>query len=113
MQRSQMDGGQLQANNNPDGLGQGDFEQVYAPRRIGGEPGETTIELESNPDGLPMTEGEFASNPAGQSLVPYADVFGDYRGAANRALDSGYVPLGLRDVVREYFTSLEPRGRSE
>lgn len=113
MQRSITEGGQLQASNNPDGQGQGDFEQVYAPRRIGGEPGETTIELESNPDGLPMTEGEFASNPAGQSLVPYAEVYGDYRGAANRALDSGYVPLGLRDVVREYFTSLEPRGRSE
>ncbi len=113
MQQSPMDGGQLQASNNPDGQGQSDFEQVYAPRRIGGEPGDTTIELESSPDGLPVTEGEFASNPAGQSLVPYADVFGDYRGAANRALDSGYVPLGLRDVVREYFTSLEPRGRGE
>jgi hypothetical protein len=113
MQRSMTEGGQLQASNNPDGLGQSDFEQVYAPRRIGGEPGDTTIQLESNPDGLPMTEGEFASNPAGQSLVPYADVFGDYSSAANRALDSGYVPLGLRDVVREYFTSLEPRGRSE
>lgn len=113
MQGTMTDGGQLQASNNPDGQGQGDFEPVYAPRRIGGEPGDTTIELESNPDGLPMTEGEFASNPAGQSLVPYADVFGDYRGAANRALDSGYVPLGLRDVVREYFTSLEPRGRGE
>jgi hypothetical protein len=113
MQGTMTDGGQLQASNNPDGRGQGDFEPVYALRRIGGEPGDTSIELESNPDGLPMTEGEFASNPVGQSLVPYAEVFGDYRGAANRALDSGYVPLGLRDVVREYFTSLEPRGRGE
>jgi hypothetical protein len=113
MQRAPSAGGQLQARNNPDGRGQGDFEPIYAPRRIGGELGETTIQLESNPDGLPMTEGEFASNPAGQSLVPYAEVFSDYRGAANRALDSGYVPLGLRDVVRQYFTSLEPRGRSE
>ena len=40
--------------------------------------------------------------------VPYNQVYSDYANAANHALDSGYVPLGLRDVVRDYFTSLEP-----
>ena len=42
------------------------------------------------------------------SIVPYNQVFGNYAEAANRALDPGYIPLGLRDVVREYFTSLAP-----
>jgi hypothetical protein len=26
----------------------------------------------------------------------------------NRALDNGYIPLGLRDLIRDYFGSLDP-----
>jgi hypothetical protein len=36
-------------------------------------------------------------------------VFSDYSRSASRALDSAYIPLGMRDIVRDYFTSLEPR----
>lgn len=42
------------------------------------------------------------------SIVPYQQVFGDYRDAANQALEDDYIPLGLKGYVREYFTSLEP-----
>jgi hypothetical protein len=42
------------------------------------------------------------------SLVPYEQVFGDYRDAANEALSEEPIPLGLRGLVREYFSSLEP-----
>jgi hypothetical protein len=100
--------GQIRAQNNPDGGGEGQFDPIYAPRRLGGALGDTDIQLESDPDSVPMTEGEFSQNPTGQSFVPYTEVYGDYRQAANRALDSDYIPLGLRDVVRDYFTSLEP-----
>jgi hypothetical protein len=40
--------------------------------------------------------------------VPYRDVFTRYRAAASRALESETIPLGLRDLVRDYFSSLEP-----
>ncbi len=43
-----------------------------------------------------------------RSIVPYQQVFGDYRDAANEALQDDYIPLGLKGFVREYFTSLEP-----
>jgi hypothetical protein len=43
-----------------------------------------------------------------ESLVPYTQVFGDYRQAAYQALEDPYIPLGLRDFVRDYFSSLEP-----
>jgi hypothetical protein len=42
------------------------------------------------------------------SLVPYEQVFGDYRDAANEALSSESIPLGLKGLVRDYFSSLEP-----
>ena len=93
--------------NNPDGEGEGNFAEVYAPRRVGGEGGPEVF-LEPESSDVPLMEGEFADNPTGQSLVPYNQVFSDYSNAANRALESDYIPLGLRDVVHDYFTSIEP-----
>jgi len=68
--------------------------------------------LEPDSSSAPVVEGEFAQNPAGESVVPYNEVFADYANAASRALESDYIPLGLRDVVRDYFTSLEPSSPS-
>lgn len=94
--------------NDPDGQGEGEFAPVYSPRRIGGEGESNPLFLESDPSDVPLTEGEFAENPTGEALVPYNQVYSDYSDAANRALESDYIPLGLRDVVHDYFTSLEP-----
>jgi hypothetical protein len=43
-----------------------------------------------------------------RSVVPYHQVFGEYRDAAYEALSGDYIPLGLKGVVRDYFSSLEP-----
>ena len=43
-----------------------------------------------------------------ESLVPYEEVYSDYRRAAYIALEEEYIPLGLREYVKDYFTSLEP-----
>ena len=67
------------------------------------------VELAPDDSNAPVREGDFSENPNGQVTVPYNQVFSDYADAANHALDSDYVPLGLRDVVRDYFTSLEPK----
>ncbi len=105
---TQATGGEIEQNNNPDGQGEGQYDPVYAPRRIGGT-GSDQIVLEPEPGDVPSVEGEFAENPTGNASVPYNQVFSDYSNAANRALESDYIPLGLRDVVRDYFSSLEPR----
>ena len=102
---------QNNANNNPDGEGEGAFDQIFAPQRLGGQQGEAQIELEPDPDDMPVVEGEFSQNPQGNTTFPYNEVFSDYADAANRALESDYVPLGLRDVVRDYFSGLEPSNR--
>jgi hypothetical protein len=96
--------------NNPDGQQGtgGNMPLIYAPQRIGGELGENEIILEPDGSGAPVVQGEFAENPTGANAVPYNEVYGEYAEDANRALESDYIPLGLRDVVRDYFTSLEP-----
>lgn len=99
---------QEEANNNPDGRGVGDYEAIFAPRFSVEGTGDETVELAADPGELPMDEGDFQDNPFGQSVVPYSEVFSDYANSATRALESDYIPLGLRDVVRQYFTSLDP-----
>ncbi len=100
--------GLLDANNNPDGLGEGDYTPIYAPERIGGPQGDEQMILEPDTGNAPVVEGDFSSNPTGNARVPYSQVFRSFFNAATRNLDTGYVPLGLRDVVRSYFTSIEP-----
>ncbi len=93
--------------NDPDGLGQREFAPVYAPRRIGASQGPELF-LENDPGDSPLLEGDFAPNPSGEALVPWNEIYGDYLDAASRALESDYIPLGLRDVVHDYFSALEP-----
>jgi hypothetical protein len=99
--------GQVPQTNAPDGQGQGQFDSIYAPQRIGGSGG-PEVQLDPNSSNSPVEEGNFSENPTGNVTVPYNQVFSDYSNAANQALQSDYIPLGLRDVVRDYFSSLEP-----
>lgn len=41
------------------------------------------------------------------SLIPYQQVFPAYQEAANEAIANDVIPLGLRDTVHDYFSSLE------
>lgn len=104
---AQANNGSSSQNNSPDGTGEGQFEAIYVPRRVNGE-GTEEIQLDPNASDNPVQEGNFAPNPNGDSSVPYNQVFSDYSNDANRALESDYIPLGLRDVVKNYFSSLEP-----
>jgi len=42
------------------------------------------------------------------SYVPYSQVFGQFYQYALTTLDRGYVPLSVKDYVRDYFSSLDP-----
>lgn len=88
----------------------GELDSVFAPWQQS-QPGE--------PDFLPgrqTGEGEETTREGAQpqpgvasaSLVPYAQVYASYAAAAAEAMEREYVPTGLRDYVREYFTQLEP-----
>jgi hypothetical protein len=41
-------------------------------------------------------------------LTPYTDRFAEYRDTALESLDTLIVPTSVRDVVRDYFTQLQP-----
>lgn len=105
-------GDQMPTDNDPGDGGETPYDDVYAPQRIGGEGGEQ-VDVPGNPDaGMPTgAEGDFADNPFGSSNVDYEEVWADYADAINEALESGYIPLGLRDIIRRYFLRLSPETR--
>lgn len=96
------------------GPGGGHSENIFAPDLVDlsqfeGEEIELPAECIANPADcgglLSETQTEFGDE---QSTVPYEQVFGDYRNAANEALADDYIPLGLKGYIRDYFSSLEP-----
>jgi len=70
---------------------------------------------------LPDDKGKTVANPnanananpgvSNQSSVPYQQVYTEYAKTADDAIQNGSVPSNLRDFVRDYFSSLNPRLR--
>jgi len=54
--------------------------------------------------------GQGPSDPGnpGSSTVPYTEVFPTYSQAAIEAIENGLIPPGYRNLIRDYFSSLEP-----
>lgn len=92
----------------------GHSESVFVPdftelEGISGEDVELPAECVTNPE---LCGGLLNENPTAfgdeRSSVPYEQVFGDYRNAAYEALSDDYIPLSLKGLIRDYFSSLEP-----
>ena len=96
------------------GPGGGHVDQVFVPdfadlSDIDGVNIELPAECSSNSENCGALVGEAPSQFATEeSLVPYSQVYGDYRDTAYETLDSEYIPLNMRSYVRDYFSSLEP-----
>ncbi len=52
--------------------------------------------------------GQYAPGASNPSLVPYDQVYGEYRDAAGDALDRSAIPPHLKGYVRDYFGELAP-----
>jgi len=95
--------------NAPGDGGERGYEAIYAPERLGrGDGAEVTLPGSGDPGGEVVGQGNTSPGSEGQSSVPYFEVFAAYAQVVRQAMDSGQVPPNLRDVVRDYFSSLEP-----
>lgn len=83
------------------------YDEVYVPYRFDeegvgvdvGRQGDEGVSVGDLP--VPVPEG-------GRARVPYREVYAQYADQASAALEGSYIPLGLKQYVRDYFTSLEP-----
>lgn len=104
-------GGQMPQGNGPGDGGERVYEPIYAPYRVGGSGGpDVNLPEQGNGDPGDDVVGQGPTNPQdpGAVTVPYNEVFGGYRDSAYSAVDQGDYPPELRDVVKDYFSSLEP-----
>jgi hypothetical protein len=99
-----------QSTENPDGEGESQFAPVYAPENI--DPlvnTQNTDPLQTDASQAPIQPADSFSQLNDQTnSVPYNQVFNRYVNQASSALESDYVPLGLKDVIREYFNGIQP-----
>lgn len=101
---------------NPSGLGQnsgnGTFEdQVFVPwERIQGSNDPLSISGQDTGQGQTDVKEQNSPLPGSNtfSLIPYTEVFGSYLNTAYDTLENSYIPIGLKEYVLKYFSSLEP-----
>ncbi len=99
----------IDQNNGPGDAGETSYEQIYAPQRLGGSAGEAVNLPGSGTSGdQTINQGNAAPGDPGDSRVPYVEVFPSYAETYRQAIDNGEVPLSLRELVKKYFSSLEP-----
>lgn len=84
-----------------------DYESIYVPRRLGGDAEESQIKGRKNNSGT--SQWQQASNAPVEKgdTVPYDQVLGNYRNEAMSGLQDNSIPPVMKDIVRDYFSSLE------
>lgn len=105
----EVSGEPIAQDNAPGNAGERPYEEIYSPERLGGEGGDpVTLPGSGEPGETIVGEDAAAPGSPGDSRIPYTEVLGEYQDAANRAIETGRVPLHLRSLIRDYFSSLDP-----
>lgn len=93
------------------GWGTGHQEPVYAPPSSVSAPSTAVaVQGQNNPGGeQSSTTTNTDVNNTGPAQVPYEQVYGQYKEQAGNALGSDYIPQGYKDLVRDYFTDIQPQ----
>lgn len=96
-------------NNQAGDGGLSNYEEIFAPQRLGGSSGEEVgLPGSEQPGDLVIGQGDTTPGDPNTSRVPYVDVLPGYAEVYRRAIESGQVPVSMRLLVRKYFSSLEP-----
>ena len=85
------------------------LDDVFAPFDRIGKPGDPSyIAGQGGDGGTDQTGSGSGVGFDNNSVVPYSSVLDLFRQFANFQLDRQQVPITLKDLVRDYFSRLEP-----
>ena len=93
--------------NRPSELG-GDLGNIFAPFDRIGQPGDPSYVAGSGGNGQVTQGNQQGAGVDPGSYVNYQKVYSEFADFAQLTLDRGYLPLSVRDYVRDYFSSLDP-----
>jgi len=84
-----------------------DYESIYVPDRIGGDADPSQVKGGKNDSGISQWR-ESDGTPVQKGLtIPYNEVIGQYSSEAMSRIESDIIPPVMKDIVRDYFSSLE------
>ncbi len=81
---------------------------MFAPFDRVGRPGDPSYVAGTGGDGQSQGGTGTGTGTDNGVLTPYQQVYADFQRYAQTSLDRGYVPLSVKDYVRNYFSSLDP-----
>jgi hypothetical protein len=84
------------------------YDEVYVPGRLDEDGQGVNVGREGGEEGVVVGDGPIAPPDGASAGVSYQDVYAEYADEAGVALEGSYIPLGMKQYVREYFSSLEP-----
>jgi hypothetical protein len=85
------------------------LDDVFTPWDRVGEPGDPSFIAGQGGDGGSDQQGSGTGvGFDNDAVVPYRSVYGLFLEFANNQLDRQSVPITLKDLVRDYFSRLEP-----
>jgi hypothetical protein len=96
--------------NRPADLGP-DLSSIFAPFDRLGRPGDPSYVAGTGGDGQSQQGNQNGQGTQNQALTPYQQVFTDFYQFALTSLDRNYIPLSVKDYVKDYFSSLDPTTR--
>ena len=73
-----------------------------------GRPGDPSYVAGTGGDGQSQQGNNPGQGTNNGSIVPYQQVFTDFEQFAMTSLERNYIPLSVKDFVRDYFSSLDP-----
>ena len=74
-----------------------------------GNPGDPSYIAGTGGDGQTQQGNQTGQGQNNGAGIPYQQVFADFYNYALTSLDRNYVPLSVKDYVRDYFSSLDPK----
>jgi hypothetical protein len=85
----------------------GEYEKIFTSKTVGGEGETSQLTGKKNSSGTSeQINTEKGINTRGEA-VPYNKVFGSYRDKALESIGSSEIPEGMKEVIKNYFSSLE------
>ena len=98
--------GGLAGGNLPADMNTADYEKIYDPVRLG-RAGETSYVKGQEGSGPQQIIDIDNPDIMQDTMRPYQQVIGEYSQLARESLNRSVIPAGTRDLVRDYFSSLE------
>ncbi len=84
----------------------GEYEKIFTSKTLGGDGESSNLSGQKGEGGNTEQSSSDKSNAVRGEAVPYNQVLGQYTRSALESMEASDIPMGMRDLVKDYFTSL-------